>query len=306
MTFSAWLLVVQPSQAGELRLVEELGPRGRRNALIGTTVATAVVLGAVVWLVLRFQSKGQFAPELWRPFRFWGTWRYLLLGLVNTLKVAVISLTLSLVIGVAMALLRSGPNRVARVVSTIYVEAFRACALVLLITFFFFQLSHWVKGWSLDTYAMVAAIIGLTLYYSTVFAEVVRSGIRSIPAGQREAGMSIGLSEGRALRLIVAPQALRRALPNLVTQAASLTKDTSLAYLVTYTELLYRADIAGSFSENRLQTLIVAGLIYIAVIALMTTAANRLHRTQRRAPRFAVATPAQPGIVDPILAVPTP
>ena len=108
------------------------------------------------------------------------------------------------------------------------------------------------------------------------------SGIRSIPKGQTEAGMSIGLSEGRSLRLIVMPQAIRRALPNIVTQAASLTKDTSLAYLVTYTELLYRADIFGSFGENKLQTLIVAGCMYIAVIALMTSFANRLKRGQRR------------------------
>ena len=92
--------------------------------------------------------------------------------------------------------------------------------------------------------------------------------------------MSIGLSEGRALRLIVLPQALRRSLPNLVTQSASLTKDTSLAYLVTYTELLYRADIAGSFNENRLQTLLVAGCMYIAIIAALTTIANRLRTRQ--------------------------
>lgn len=282
MSVATWLLSVAPSQPGELRLVEELGPRGRRRALIATAGAGVLLVGAVLWLVLRFQSKGQFAPELWRPFKLWGTWRYLLLGLVNTLKVASISLVLSLGIGVVMALLRSGPGRVARIISTIYVEAFRACALVLLITFLFFQLSHWFKGWALDTYAMVAAIVGLTLYYSTVFAEVIRSGIRSIPSGQREAGMSIGLTEGQALRVVVLPQALRRALPNLVTQAASLTKDTSLAYLVTYTELLYRADIAGSFAENRLQTLIVAGVIYIVVIALMTSVATRLKRSQRK------------------------
>ncbi len=280
--FTGWLLNVAPSEPGELRLVEELGPKGRHRALIGTAVISALFIVAAAWVIRRFQVKGQFAPELWHAFRVWSTWRYLLLGLVNTLKAAGIALVLSLVIGVVMALLRSGPSRVPRILATVYVEGFRACALVLLITFLFAQLPHWIRGWTLESYALAATIIGLTLYYSTVFAEVIRSGIRSIPKGQTEAGMSIGLSEGRSLRLIVMPQAIRRALPNIVTQAASLTKDTSLAYLITYTELLYRADIFGSFGENKLQTLIVAGCMYIAVIALMTSFANRLKRGQRR------------------------
>ena len=94
MSVATWLLSVAPTQPGELRLVEELGPRGRRRALIATAGAGVLLVGAVLWLVLRFRSKGQFAPELWRPFKLWGTWRYLLLGLVNTLKVASISLVL--------------------------------------------------------------------------------------------------------------------------------------------------------------------------------------------------------------------
>ena len=283
--FTSWLLDVSPSEPGELQLVEALGPRGRRRALVATAVSTLLLALAAVWAIRRFQVKGQFAPELWRPFRLWATWRYLLLGLVNTLKAAAAAFVLATVIGIAMALLRSGPSRAARIVSTVYVEAFRACALVLLITFLFFQMSHWFSGWALESYALAAVIVALTMYYSAVFAEVVRSGIRAVPNGQREAGMSIGLSEGRALRVIVLPQALRHALPNLVTQTASLTKDTSLAYLVTYTELLYRADIAGSFGENRLQTLIVAGVMYIAVIAVLTSLANRLRRRQRRSGR---------------------
>lgn len=283
--FTTWLLDVAPSDPGELQLVEALGPRGRRRALAGTAIFSALIIAVLVWVALRFQSKGQFAPELWRPFRLWSTWRYLLLGMVNTLMAAGLALALAIPIGIVMSLLRSGPGRVTRVVATVYVEAFRACALVLLMTFLFFQLSNWYHGLALQSYALAAVVIALTLYYSAVFAEVVRSGIRSVPKGQREAGMSIGLSESRALRLIVLPQALRRALPNLVTQSASLTKDTSLAYLITYTELLYRADIAGSFNENRLQMLIVAGSMYIVLIAILTNIANRLRARQTKRPR---------------------
>ena len=280
MSVSSWLIDVKPSRAGELQLVEELGPRGRRRALFGTLLATAALAAAVVWIIRRFQAKGQFAGALWAPFKQWAIWKFLLIGLGNTLKAAGLALFLSVAIGVAMAVWRSGPNRSARALSSIYVEGFRACALVLLITFLFFQMSRWFPGWRLQRYAFVALVIGLTLYYSTVFAEVIRSGIRSVAKGQTEAGMSIGLTEGRSLRLIVLPQAIRRALPNVVAQAASLLKDTSLGVFVTYDELLNRADQVGGFGDNKLQSFVVAGAMYIAVIAVLTTIANRLKNRQ--------------------------
>lgn len=274
------LLDVRPSSPNELRLVEELGPRGRRRALVGTLVSALLIVAAIVWAIRRFQARGQFAPELWRPFRLWAVWRFLLLGFTNTLKAAAIAFVLSVTIGTLLAVLRAGPSKPARIASTGIVEGFRSSALVLLITFFFFQLSHWVSGWRLGTYGFAAVVIGLTIYYSGVFAEVVRSGIRSIPRGQTEAGLSIGLTEWRSLRIIVLPQAMQRALPNLVSQAASLLKDTSLGVFVTYDELLTRAEQAGGSFDNKLQTFVVAGAIYIAAIALLTTTAQRLQRRQ--------------------------
>jgi glutamate transport system permease protein len=80
--------------------------------------------------------------------------------------------------------------------------------------------------------------------------------------------------------LVVLPQALRRALPNLVTQSASLLKDTSLGFFVTYDELTKRAQITGEFGSNNLQTFVVAGGLYIFVIALISSFANRLKRKQ--------------------------
>lgn len=293
-SFSRWLLDVSPAGPGELQLVEELGPQGRRRAVVASACALAVIGASAAWIVRRFQARGQFAPELWRPFRMWAIWRFLLIGLLNTMRAAAIAFVLSLVVGIAMAMLRAGPSRVGRVLSSVYVEGFRACALVLLITFLFFQLSHWFGGWSLQRYALVAVIAGLTLYYSTVFAEVVRSGIRSVPRGQTEAGMSIGLTESRTLRLIVLPQALRRALPNLISQAASLLKDTSLGVFVTYDELLNRADQVGGFAGNKLQSFVVAGTLYISVIALLTATANAVQRRQAagHAPTGRAASPA--------------
>jgi glutamate transport system permease protein len=277
--FTDALINVKPSAAGELQVIEPLGPRGRRRALLATAVSVLLIALVVAWAIGRFKAKGQFAGELWAPFRQWLVWKFLLLGLLNTLKAAGLALALSLAIGTTMAVLRSGPSRLSRVVSGVYVEGFRACALVLLITFFFYQLSHWFKGWSLGTYGFVAVVAGLTLYYSTVFAEVVRSGMRSMAKGQTEAGLSIGLTAWQTLRIVVLPQAWKRALPNIVTQAASLVKDTSLGYFVTYAELGYRADQLGASFGNKLQSFVVAGAIYVGVIALISAVANRLQNS---------------------------
>lgn len=283
-SFSSWLLDVKPSRAGELQITEELGPRGRRRALIGTIAITAILIAGVVWVIRRFQVKGQFTPELWRPFQQWSIWKFLLLGLGQTLKAAGVALILALSLGVILAMWRSSSPKRKRLPATAFTEIFRACALVLLIQFSFFQLpkTPGFRGWTLGTYAFVSVVLGLTLYYSTVFAEVIRSGIRSLPKGQTEAAFAIGLTEPRAMLLVVLPQAMRRALPNIFTQAASLLKDTSLGVFVTYSELLSRAKIVGEFSGNFLQSFVVAGFMYIAVVAILTSTANRLQKRQAR------------------------
>ena len=332
MSVSDWLLTPAATRPGELQLVEELGPKARRRAIIATLVATSAILATLVWAVLRFKARGQFAGELWRPFRIWASWRYLLLGLVNTLKAAALATVLALIIGVVMAVWRSrrdpsrgrdvfagvsmfialvmaipawlagGPQallvvagvlaaafgfrflnvRVKRTFSAMYIEGFRACALLLLITAGFTLFPRVWPNQKLNMYAYISLVTGLTLYYSTVLAEVVRSGIRSIPNGQTEAALTIGLTESRAMRLVVLPQAIRRALPNIVTQVASLLKDTSLGVFVTYDELTKRAQITGEFQSNNLPSFIVAGGLYITLIALITYAANRLRDRQTR------------------------
>ena len=279
---TSWLLDVKPARPGELQITEELGPQGRRRALVGTSIATLLLAVAIAWIIRRFQTKGQFSPELWRPFTQWAIWKFLLLGLGQTLKAAGVALALALSLGVVLAMWRSAAPKRKRIPATLFTEIFRACALVLLIKFAFFQLpkTPGFRGWTLGMYAFVSLVTGLTLYYSTVFAEVIRSGIRSLPKGQGEAAMAIGLTEPRAMRIVILPQALRRALPNIFTQAASLLKDTSLGVFVTYSELLSRAKIVGEFSSNFLQSFVVAGFMYIAVVALLTTTANKLQQRQ--------------------------
>ncbi len=280
--FAERLLRIPEPGPGELRIVEDLGPIGRRRALVATAASAVVIALAFAWVIRRFQLKGQFAPELWKPFKVWGVWRFLLQGVGNTLLAFGVSLVMSIGIGIVMAMWRTSTPKPKRWFATLYTEMFRACALVVLIRFFFFQFGRSFPSWKSNwKYAFAAIVVGLTLYYSTVFAEVIRSSLRSLAKGQTEAGLAIGLRETQTMRLVLLPQALKRALPNLFTQAASLLKDTSLGKLITFEELVKQSDIVGNFGENLLQSYIVAWAIYFVLVATLTSTAKRLQARSR-------------------------
>jgi glutamate transport system permease protein len=274
------ILSVPQPRAGELSITEELGPRGKLNVAIATGVAALFVGLSVWWMYERLgrptklYPKGQFEPILWEPFKKADTWRALWRGLQNTLTAAAAGIVCSLIIGVLMAALRHGSAKgtIARVGSTLYVEFFRACALVLLIAspFRFFDVRPWKS-----------VVIGLTLYYSTTIAEVTRSALRSLPKGQTEAGLAIGLTQRQTMTVVLLPQGIRRALPNLLTQTASLLKDTSLGFIVTFADLLSISTRLGKINDNYLPALLVCAAVYVVIIGSINFIANRVQRADR-------------------------
>jgi glutamate transport system permease protein len=115
-----------------------------------------------------------------------------------------------------------------------------------------------------------------------------------VERGQLEAGLSIGLTRGRAMRLIVLPQAARRVLPSLVSQSAGLLKDTSLGYVVSYAELLYSGKVLANYNHLLIQTYLVIALVYLVINASLAKLARTLEARQRTRPSRAAreAVPA--------------
>ena len=269
-------------------LTDELGPRGRRRAMIASAVAL-VALAAVLWVAIqRLIDNRQFESERWEPFSEWGVFRFLLGGMVNTLKVAAVAMVLACTVAALMALGRVSRRRVVSLLATGYVEFFRGFPLLLLILFTVFGLR--AQGIDISTYT--ALVFALAAYNSAIIAEIIRAGILSLDRGQREAGMAIGLSEGQVMRLVILPQALRRMIPALVGQLVVLLKDTSLGFVVQYEELLRRGQISGTFDKNLLQAIVVVAAMYLVINVTLSQLARRLEvRQQRRyhAGRMAVA-----------------
>lgn len=260
-------------------LYDALGPRGRRRVLIASIVSS-VLLGLLLVLALsRFASRGQLDEARWRPFTFWSTWRFLLVGLRNTVAATAVAGSLAMAAGLGLALLRLSGRRVIRVPTGVWIQFFRGVPLLLLIFF----LARFFGQRGIDLSAFWILVLGLTVYNAAVLAEVFRAGILSLDRGQREAAAAIGLRPGQAMRLVVLPQAVRRMLPTLVSQVVILLKDTSLGFVLPYAELLRRGRSIGEvYPASILQSLLVVAALYLCVNVALSRVAARLERRQSR------------------------
>jgi glutamate transport system permease protein len=259
-------------------LGDDLGPRGRRRVLIGSAIATVLVVALLSLIYRRLESKGQLEWRLWEPFTQWSVFKFLLLGMVNTLKAALTSIVLAIGIAGLMALGRLARSAPIRWLAGVYVEFFRAVPLLLLILFTGLGLPQYGFDLSVFWYLVMA----LTAYNSAVMAEIFRSGILSLDRGQSEAALAIGLTYWQSMLLVVIPQAIRRMIPATVSQLVTLLKDTSLGFVITYEELLRRGRQTGEFFRNPLQSFVVVAVMYIVVNFALSRVARRLEVRQRR------------------------
>jgi len=271
-------------------LYDVQGPQARRRVLVGSLVGLVVLVALLAVVVQRLAANGQFDAELYRPFVDEpALYERLREGLQGTLTAAAYALVLASVLGVLLAFGRLSRSAVVRVPSVAVIELFRALPLLLVILGLFLA---WpiVLGSRLDP--LYALVIGLTLYNGAVIAEIVRAGISSLPRGQSEAAMSIGLSRGQTLRTVLLPQAVRIMLPALISQLVVLLKDTSLGFVIGYLELLRSAQQVVQVLDNPLQLFSFVALVYIVVNLSLSWLATVVERRQRRTMGRAGATPA--------------
>lgn len=111
------------------------------------------------------------------------------------------------------------------------------------------------------SYRFYAVIIGFSLNYAAYFAEIYRSGIQSIPTGQKEAAKVLGYSRMSTFTRIIFPQMVKRVMPAITNEVITLVKDTSLAFAIAYTEMFTVAKQVAS-SQASLAPLFIAGLFY--------------------------------------------
>lgn len=280
-------------------LFDTPGPRARVRYRI-VAVLGLLVLAAILWVVVtRLNRYDEFSGAKWSPMVAWDTWRYyLLIGLWNTIKAAVLSVIGATVFGFVFGSGRLSQNRIVRIGSGAVVEFFRAIP-VLIMMIFFFGVYAYNGVFSAEVNPLAAVVTALTLYNGAVMAELLRSGVHSLPSGQAEAGLSVGLSPGQVLRSIQIPQAVTAMLPALVSQLVVILKDTALGTVITYPELLQQGQNLSSLHSNVFAALVVVAFVFIAVnwglTALAAYLERRINRRGRTAGDAIAATPTVVG-----------
>lgn len=265
-------------------LYDAPGPKARRRILIASVLSGLLLAAAVVLALRQFAAHGQLAADRWAPFTQWPIWRYLLTGLGGTLQAAAVVAVLGAFAGIFLALGRLSRTRALRWSATAYIEIARTLPVLLLIYVMLFALPHY----GIDLPLLWKLAVPLAVANAAAFAEIFRAGILSLPRGQAEAALALGLTHAQATRLVVLPQALRRVMPSIVSQLVSLLKDTALGYVVAFTELLYRGQVLASYNRLLVQTFLVVALIYLVCNGLLSVLAHRLQGspTIRIAPRI--------------------
>ena len=253
-------------------LYDAPGPRARRQAAIGGAIATIALLMLVGLVVKRLADQGQFAGKLWGPIlnpsdeSFPLVWNLIAKGVLATLTAAVLAIAFSLLVGTIIGVARMMLGRWSRLPIVGLIELLRGLPVVITIYF----ASRVLPELGVNLTGMPGGsglwflVIGLTAYNSVVIAEIIRAGVASLPQGQNEAALAIGLTPGASMRLVLLPQAVRVMLPALISQIVVILKDTSLAAVLgLYTELLRQGNLIALNLDNPIQILFVVAIIFI-------------------------------------------
>ena len=204
----------------------------------------------------------------------------LLSGLRVTLYLGVVSIVAGLVLGLFVALIRIYSARPFAVVAKIYTDVFRSVPLLVLLILVYYALPF--VGLRLSPF--MSAAVALTLVSGAYTAEIFRAGIEAIPIGQFEASQALGLRYRHMMIDVILPQAIRIVIPPLTNNCINVIKDTALASVVAMPDLLKQATQAQALEANP-TPLIVAAVMYIAILWPLVVLVGRLEKRYRRGAR---------------------
>jgi glutamate transport system permease protein len=253
------------------------GPKARKLARVVGVVIALVVVGALAWVIVtlalpRTGADGSVRPgyfdwSRWDVLNDRAFWRAVGGNYLNTLRMAGLAAVFAIVIGVLFSFGRTARSALVRVPVTVVLEFFRGMPVLLMMLFILLVFS---------TGSFWAGVWALAIYNGAVIGEILRAGIAALPRGQREAGLTVGLTPLATRFLIEFPQATRNMLPIIIAQLVVLLKDTALAFIIGYPELLRLVSNLSNFYGNqyRLTVFLVVLVVYLATNLLLSWVAR--------------------------------
>lgn len=212
-------------------------------------------------------------------------WKYIVEGLGVTLKVTLFAGLIGILIGLLIAAVRSTHDKTGRLkplnaLCSLYLTVIRGTPVVVQLLIIYFVVFGSVK---IDK--TIVAILAFGINSGAYVAEIFRSGIMSIDAGQFEAGRSLGFNYGQTMWYIIMPQAFKNVLPALCNEFIALLKETSVAGYIALQDLTKGGDIIRSRTYDAFMPLIAVALIYLALVMIFTKLVQILERRLRRSER---------------------
>ena len=198
-------------------------------------------------------------------------------GISSSLLLFVLTLIFSMPLGLLVCFGRMSKIKPVSMVFNFIISVLRGTPLMLQLVVVFFG-PYYVFGMNVsNTWRFWAAIVGFSINYAAYFAEIYRSGIQSIPKGQYEAAEVLGYTKTQTLCQIIFPQMVKRVLPPVTNEIITLTKDTSLAFVLAYAEMFTLAKQVAA-SDASIAPLFVAGLFYYVFNYVVAFVMERLER----------------------------
>jgi His/Glu/Gln/Arg/opine family amino acid ABC transporter permease subunit len=212
-------------------------------------------------------------------------WKYIVNGLSITLVITFFALILGVALGFIVSMIRSthdktGRYKIANAVCQLYLTVIRGTPVVVQLLIFYFAIFT-----SRGTSAVMVAILAFGINSGAYVAEIFRSGIISIEAGQFEAGRSLGFNYSKTMWHIIMPQAFRNVIPALANEFIVLLKETAICGYIGLQDLTKGADIIRGASFQAFMPLIAAALIYLTLVIFLSMGVRRLERRLSRSVR---------------------
>ena len=262
---------------GRLMSVTWYTPDDGSNAPLVSIIASfaliSLLISAVFWFAF---SQLQYG---WNWHAVWQYKQKFLQGWVTTVLISAAALCLSLVISVFFALARRSRLLLLRYLAMLYVEVVRGTPLLVQILVFFYVVAD-AFGIS-NRYAV--GILTLALFAGAYLSEIIRAGIESIGESQLESARAIGLTTFQTYRFVIFPQVVKRILPPLAGQFASLIKDSSLLSIIAVSEFTLNAQEVNSFTFSTLESYLPLAVGYLLLTLPISLFSRYLEQKYRYA-----------------------
>ncbi len=199
-------------------------------------------------------------------------WKLFMQGVVCTISLSALTVIFGFILAMILALCRMGRSKILKVLSTIYVELFRATPMVVQIFVIFYVVFDGVKvlpGYKLFGFIrfdrFFPAVVALSLNSGAYLSEIIRSGIQSIDAGQTEAARSLGLTQVKTMRFVVLPQAIKNILPAIANEFVTIIKESAICYTIGVQDIMSAVNAVKGATYRMAEALIIATALYFCL-----------------------------------------